>query len=134
MRSGADPLPSTGSARRVHNILYVWLDATYVKARRDHHIVSVAIIVAVGVNTDGRREVLGMTVRHSQAKPFWVDPLRGLTRCDLRGVQLVVSGAHEGLKATPTKVLIATWQRCRVHLMRNALAYAGKSQRRIVSA
>jgi transposase-like protein len=47
------------------------LDATYVKARRDHHIVSVAVIVAVGVNTDGRREVLGMTVGHSEAEPFW---------------------------------------------------------------
>ena len=128
---------------RVHTFLdrpiegdwpYVWLDATYVKARRDHHIVSVAIIVAVGVNTDGRREVLGMTVGHSEAEPFWVEFLRGLTRRGLRGVKLVVSDAHEGLKAAITKVLSATWQRCRVHFMRNALAYAGKSQRRIVSA
>ena len=113
---------------------YVWLDATYVKARRDHHIVSAAIIVAVGVNTDGRREVLGMTIGHSEAEPFWVEFLRGLTRRGLRGVKLVVSDAHEGLKAAITKVLSATWQRCRVHFMRNALAYAGKSQRRIVSA
>jgi transposase-like protein len=113
---------------------YVWLDATYVKARRDHHIVSVAIIVAVGVNTDGRREVLGMTIGHSEAEPFWVEFLRNLARRGLRGVKLVVSDAHEGLKAAITKVLSATWQRCRVHFMRNALAYAGKSQRRIVSA
>ena len=113
---------------------YVWLDATYVKARRDHHIVSVAIIVAVGVNTDGRREVLGMTIGHSEAEPFWVEFLRSLARRGLRGVKLVVSDAHEGLKAAITKVLSATWQRCRVHFMRNALAYAGKSQRRIVSA
>jgi putative transposase len=113
---------------------YIWLDATYVKARRDHHIVSVAVIVAVGVNTDGRREVLGMTVGHSEAEPFWVEFLRSLARRGLRGAKLVISDAHEGLKAAITKVLQATWQRCRVHFMRNALAYAGKTQRRIVSA
>src|SRR6202051_2286415 len=67
---------------------YVWLDATYVKARRDHHIVSVAVIVAVGVNTDGRREVLGMTVGNSEAEPFWAEFLRGLARRGLRGVKI----------------------------------------------
>jgi len=113
---------------------YIWLDATYVKARRDHHIVSVAVIVAVGVNTDGRREVLGMTVGHSEAETFWIEFLRSLARRGLRGVKLVISDAHEGLKAAIAKVLNATWQRCRVHFMRNALAYAGKTQRRIVSA
>src|SRR5271168_5309774 len=113
---------------------YVWLDATYVKARRDHHIVSVAVIVAVGVNGDGRREVLGMTIGHSEAEPFWVEFLRSLARRGLRGAKLVISDAHEGLKAAIVKVLGATWQRCRVHFMRNALAYAGKTQRRIVSA
>jgi transposase-like protein len=113
---------------------YLWLDATYVKARRDHHIVSVAVIVAVGVNTDGRREVLGMTVGHSEAEPFWVEFLRSLARRGLRGAKLVISDAHEGLKAAIVKVLGAAWQRCRVHFMRNALAYAGKTQRRIVSA
>jgi transposase-like protein len=113
---------------------YVWLDATYVKVRRDHHIVSGAVIVAVGVNTDGRREVLGMAIGHSEAEPFWAEFLRGLTRRGLRGVKLVVSDAHEGLKAAITKVLSATWQRCRVHFMRNAMAHAGKTQRRIVSA
>ncbi|MBU6499329.1 MAG: IS256 family transposase [Rhodospirillales bacterium] len=113
---------------------YIWLDATYVKARRGHHIVSVAVIVAVGVNTDGRREVLGMAIGHSEAEPFWVEFLRSLARRGLRGVKLVVSDAHEGLKVAITKVLNATWQRCRVHFMRNALAYAGKTQRRIVSA
>src|SRR4051812_14203247 len=113
---------------------YVWLDATYVKVRRNHQIVSVAVIVAVGVNTDGRREVLGMTIGHSEAEPFWVEFLRSLARRGLRGVKLVVSDAHEGLKAAITKVLSATWQRCRVHFMRNALAYAGKTQRRIVAA
>ena len=113
---------------------YIWLDATYVKARRDHHIVPVAVIVAVGVNTDGRREVLGMTTGNSEAEPFWLEFLRSLTRRGLRGVKLVVSDAHDGLKAAITRVLGATWQRCRVHFMRNAMAYAGKNQRRIVSA
>jgi transposase-like protein len=104
------------------------------KVRRGHHIVSVAVIVAVGVNTDGRREVLGMTIGHSEAEPFWADFLRGLARRGLRGVKLVVSDAHDGLKAAIAKILCATWQRCRVHFMRNAMAYAGKTQRRIVSA
>src|SRR6476661_2892507 len=113
---------------------YLWLDATYVKARRDHHIVSVAVIVAMAVNTDGRREVLGMTIGNSEAEPFWTEFLRSLTRRGMRGVKLVISDAHEGLKAAITKVLSATWQRCRVHFMRNALAHAGKTQRRIVSA
>jgi len=113
---------------------YLWLDATYVKARRDHHIVSVAVIVAMAVNSDGRREVLGMTIGNSEAEPFWTEFLRSLTRRGLRGVKLVISDAHEGLKAAITKVLSATWQRCRVHFMRNALAHAGKTQRRIVSA
>src|SRR5437868_3540191 len=113
---------------------YLWLDATYVKARRDHHIVSVAVIVAVAVNTDGRRGVLGMTVGNSEAEPFWTEFLRSLARRGLRGVKLVVSDAHEGLKAAITKVLGATWQRCRVHFMRNAMAFAGKTQRRVVSA
>ena len=91
---------------------YIWLDATYVKARRDHRIVSVAVIVAVGVNSDGRREVLGMTVGHSEAEPFWVEFLRSLARRGLRGVKLVISDAHEGLKAAITKILGAAWQRC----------------------
>ena len=112
----------------------VWLDATDVKVRRNHQIVSVAVIVAVGVNTDARREVLGMIIGHSEAEPFWVEFLRSLARRGLRGVKLVVSDAHEALKAVITKVLSAIWQRCRVHFMRNAPAYAGKTQRRIVSA
>ena len=113
---------------------YVWLDATYVKARRDGRIVSVAVIIAVGVNSDGRREVLGMTIGASEAETFWTDFLRKLTRRGLRGVKLVISDAHEGLKAAITKVLNATWQRCRVHFMRNVLAHAGKQGRGVVSA
>jgi putative transposase len=113
---------------------YLWLDATYVKARRDGHVVSVAVIIAVAVNTDGRREVLGMAVGNSEAEPFWTEFLRGLVRRGLRGVKLVVSDAHEGLKAAASRVLGATAQRCRVHFLRNAMAHAGRTQRRIVSA
>jgi transposase-like protein len=113
---------------------YLWLDATYVKARRDHRIVSVAVIVAVAVNTDGRREVLGMATGNSEAEHFWTEFLRSLARRGLRGVKLVISDAHEGLKAAANRVLGATAQRCKVHFQRNAQAHAGKTQRRIVSA
>jgi len=113
---------------------YIWLDATYVKVRQNGRIISVAVIIAVGVNTDGRREVLGMTIGASEAETFWTDFLRALTRRGLRGVKLVISDAHEGLKGAISKILNATWQRCRVHFMRNALAHAGKSGRRVVSA
>jgi transposase-like protein len=113
---------------------YLWLDATYVKVREAGRVVPVAVTIAVGVNADGRREVLGMAIGASEAEAFWLDFLRGLTRRGLRGVKLVISDAHEGLKAAVTKVLRATWQRCRVHFMRTALAHAGKTQRRIVSA
>ena len=113
---------------------YLWIDATYVKVRQAGRVVSVAVIVAVGANADGRREVLGMDVGPSEAETFWTEFLRKLARRGLRGVKLVISDAHEGLKAAIPKVLSATWQRCRVHFMRNALAHAGKSGRRVVSA
>ena len=113
---------------------YLWIDATYVKVRQAGRIVSVAVIIAVGVNADGRREVLGMDIGPSEAETFWTAFLRKLTRRGLRGVKLVVSDAHEGIKAAVSKVLTATWQRCRVHFMRNALAHAGRSGRRVVSA
>ena len=100
---------------------YLWIDATYLKVRRGGRIVSVAVIIAIGVNGDGRREVLGMEVGTSEAEPIWTEFLRKLTRRGLRGVKLVVSDAHEGIKAAVTKVLCATWQRCRVHFMRNVL-------------
>jgi putative transposase len=113
---------------------YIWIDATYLKVRRGGRIVSVAVIIAVGVNTDGRREVLGMEIGTSEAEPIWTEFLRKLTRRGLRGVKLVVSDAHEGIKAAVSKVLNATWQRCRVHFMRNVLAHAGRQGRRVASA
>ncbi len=113
---------------------YLWIDATYVKVREAGRIVSVAVIIAVAVNTDGVREVLGMRVGPSEAEPFWTEFLRSLMRRGLRGVKLVISDAHEGLKAAVSRVLKATWQRCRVHFMRNALAHVGKGQRTMVAA
>jgi len=113
---------------------YLWIDATYVKVRQNGRVVSVAVIVAVGANSDGRREILGMDIGPSEAETFWTAFLRKLRRRGLRGVKLVVSDAHEGLKAAVAKLLNATWQRCRVHFARNALAYAGKNGRRVVAA
>ena len=113
---------------------YVWLDATYLKVRRGGRIVSVAVAIAIGVNGDGRREVLGLDICPSEAETFWDEFLRKLARRGLRGVKLVISDAHEGLKAAVAKVLGAGWQRCRVHFMRNALAHASKNGRRVVSA
>jgi len=113
---------------------YLWIDATYVKVRESGRIVSVAVIVAVGVNSDGRREVLGMAIGPSEAETFWTAFLRQLARRGLRGVKLVISDGHEGIKAAVSKVLRATWQRCRVHFMRNVLAHAGRQGRRVVAA
>ena len=113
---------------------YLWLDATYVKVREAGRIVSVAVTVAVAVNDQGRREVLGMAIGASEAETFWTDFLRSLTRRGLRGVKLAISDDHKGLKAAATRILGATWQRCRVHFMRNLLAHAGRQGRRVVSA
>ena len=114
---------------------YLWLDATYLKVREAGHIVSVAVIIAVAVNTDGRCEVLGTAVGLSEAEVFWTDFLRSLTRRGLRGVKLVISDCHEGIKAAAAKTLQASWQRCRVHFMRNVLSHVSdKDQRPMVAA
>ena len=133
---------------------HLWLDATYVKVRQNGRIVSVAVTIAVAVNTDGRlsaklrfacrrqrkqslrerREVLGMDIGPSEAETFWIEFLRKLKRRGLSGVKLVISDAHGGIKAAVTRVFQATWQRCRVHFSRTALAHAGKSGRRVVAA
>ena len=113
---------------------YLWIDATDVKSRQAGRVVSVAVIIAVAVNTDGVREILGVATGPSEAEPFWTDFLRGLTRRGLRGVKLVISDSHEGLKAAASEVLKTSWQRFRGHFIRNALAHAGKGQRQAVLA
>ena len=89
--------------------------ATYLKVRQGGRVVTVAATLAVGVNADGRREVLGMAIGASEAEPFWTEFLRNLVRRGLWGVKLVISDAHEGIKAATARVLSTTWQRCRVH-------------------
>lgn len=113
---------------------YLWLDATYIKVRDGGRIVSRAVIVAVAVNEDGKREVLGVTTGPSEAETFWTDFLRGLADRGLRGVKLVIADDHKGLRAAARRVFDATHQRCRVHWMRNALAHAPAKQRTAVAA
>ena len=112
----------------------LWLDATYLKVRDGGRIVSVAAIIAVAVDTEGRREIVGLHLGPSEAETFWSAFLRSLVRRGLKGVKLVVSDAHEGLKAAIRRVLGATWQRCRVHWMRSALAHVPKGQQTMVAA
>jgi putative transposase len=113
---------------------YLWLDATYLKVRQGGRIVSVAAIVAVAANTDGRREIIGLTIGPSEAETFWTEFLRSLKSRGLGGVKLVISDAHTGLKAAIARVFDATHQRCRVHWMRNALAHVPKGQHTVVAA
>ena len=112
---------------------YMWLDALYLKVRHNHRIVSRAVVIAIGVRETGEREVLGVDVGASEEKDFWVQFLRSLVRRGLKGVQLVISDAHEGLKAAIAQVLSgASWQRCRVHFMRNVLAYVPQQDKSLV--
>ena len=113
---------------------YLWLDATYLKVRAGGRIVPVAAIIAVAVTTDGRRQIVGLGLGPSEAETFWSSFLKGLVRRGLKEVKLVISDAHDGLKQAAAKVLKATWQRCRVHWMRNALAHVAKSQHTMVAA
>src|SRR5918996_3157154 len=113
---------------------YLWIDATYLKSRQAGRIVSVAVIIAVGVNTDGRREVLGVATGASEAEPFWTAFLRSLADRGLRGVKLVIADDHKGLRAAATKIFHASHQRCRLHWMRNALARVQPKQRPAVVA
>jgi putative transposase len=107
---------------------YVWLDALYVKVRINHRIVSQAVVMAIGVRETGERALLGFAV-------FWLSFLRSLVQRGLRGVQLVISDSHEGLKAALSQVLAgATWQRCRVHFMRNVLAHIPQGDKSMVAA
>lgn len=114
---------------------YVWLDARYEKVRVDGRVVSNAVVVAYGVKETGEREVLGVDVGPSEHEEFWKQFLRSLVDRGLDGVQLVISDAHAGLKRALQAVLSgATWQRCRVHFMRNALSRVSKKAQPLVSA
>lgn len=114
---------------------YVFLDATYCKARVNHRIVSQAVVVAVGVAADGRREVLGFDVGDTENEAFWTGFLRSLKTRGLGGVALVISDAHTGLKkAIDTVFQGASWQRCRVHFMRNILAVVPKGSQDMVAS
>ena len=114
---------------------YLWLDATFVKVREDGRVVAQAVVVAVGVTAEGVREVLGVAIGPSEDGAFWLRFLRGLVARGLRGVQLVTSDAHEGLRQAIAAVLHgASWQRCRVHFLRNALALVPKGAQALVAA
>jgi len=102
---------------------YVWLDAVYLKVRQNHRVVSLALVIAVGVDEQGERHLLGFDLGGSEEQAFWLAFLRSLVKRGLKSVQLVISDAHEGLKKAINQVFAgASWQRCRVHFMRNLLA------------
>jgi putative transposase len=114
---------------------YLWLDALYLKVRQNGRIVSMAVVIAVGVVSTGERSVLGVEVGASEDAAFWTSFLRGLLARGLRGVELVISDAHEGLKQAIATVLTgASWQRCRVHTMRNILAHVPQQDKSMVAA
>jgi transposase-like protein len=114
---------------------YVWLDALYLKVRQNHRVVSLAVVVAVGVTQEGQRTVLGFVVGASEEEAFWLEFLRSLVKRGLKGVQLVFSDAHEGLKSAVRTVFAgASWQRCRVHFVRNVLAHIPKGDKAMVAA
>ena len=114
---------------------YLWLDALYVKVRQNHRIVNMALVIAIGVNARGEREIVGLALGASEEAAFWKEFLRSLVRRGLQGVEMVISDAHEGLKEALGAVLSgATWQRCRVHLMRNVLAHVPQGDKAVVAA
>ena len=103
---------------------YIWLDALYLKVRQNHRVVSLALVIAIGVDDSGERHLLGFDLGASEDEDFWLAFLRSLVKRGLKTVQLVISDAHEGLKKALSQIFIgASWQRCRVHFMRNVLAH-----------
>lgn len=114
---------------------YVWLDALYLKVRQNHRIVSQAVVIAIGVKETGERGILGFDIGASEEHAFWLAFLRSLVERGLRGVQLVISDAHAGLKAAIGAVFQgASWQRCRVHCLRNLLAHVPQGDKAMVAA
>jgi putative transposase len=113
---------------------YVWLDATYIRVRDGSRIVSKAAVIAIGLNQEGKREVLGMRLGHAETEEFWTEFLRSLLDHGLKGVQLVVSDSHAGLRKAIDKCMGAQWQRCRVHFMRNMLAKVRSGHKDMVAS
>jgi putative transposase len=114
---------------------YVWLDATFLKVRQEGRVVSTAVVIAIAVTATGEREVLGLDVGPSEDGSFWLQFLRGLVSRGLKGVRLVTSDSHQGLKDAIAATLGGTcWQRCRVHFMRNALSHVPRSAAMMVAA
>jgi transposase-like protein len=114
---------------------YVWIDARYEHVREDHRVQSMAVVIAYGVRADGVREVLGLDIGLSEDVAVWRAFLQGLVARGVRGVRLVISDAHPGLKQAVKEVFLgAGWQRCRVHFMRNLLARVPKSAQAMVAA
>src|SRR5438105_14602939 len=106
---------------------FCWLDATFLKVRQEHRVVSMAVVIAVGVNADGQREVLGVDVGPSEDGAFWLAFLRSLVARGLCGVKLVTSDSHQGLKSAIAAVLQgATWQRCRTHFAKERAKRGGR--------
>ena len=135
--AGIDEEVEAFRARRLDHLAmpYVYLDATYIKARYQHRIVSRAVVVATAVTVDGNREVLGVDVGDSEDEVFWTAFLRGLKDRGLHGVRLVISDAHAGLKASIARVFNgASWQRCKVHAMRNILGTVPSASKEMVAA
>lgn len=114
---------------------YVWLDALYLKVRQNHRVVSLAMVIAIGVDEEGERHLLGFDLGGSEDEAFWLAFLRSLVERGLKRVQLVISDAHEGLKKALRQVFAgASWQRCRVHFMRNLLARIPHRDKKAVAA
>lgn len=112
---------------------YVWVDALYEKVREDERVESMAVVIATGVNPQGRREVLGVDVMPTESEEGWTQFFKDLKARGLTGVQLVISDAHGGLKNAIRKVLKAEWQRCKVHFYRNVLVHVAKRNQAEVS-
>ncbi len=112
---------------------YVWVDALYEKVRVDERVESMAVVIATGVNPEGRREVLGFDVVPTESEESWTAFFKSLKERGLTGVKLVISDAHKGLTAAVRKVLKAEWQRCKVHFYRNVLVHVPKRSQAEVS-
>jgi len=111
---------------------YLFLDATFEKVRENGRVISMAVLIAVGVRSTGEREVVGIDVGPAEDHEFWLQFLRQLLNRGLSGVRLVISDSHLGLKQAVAQVFVgSTWQRCRVHFMRNAMATVPKVAQQI---